>query len=169
VYVHLQPSAVEYVTGEGKGDIVDSSPLADWLIAECEKRHLSWSEASRKAGLSPNTISQIVGGTSAGTKRLAALADYFGVSREYLFRLAGLLEPLPPDEGFEEARLRASADELVRRWRLVHQYAPEQLDTLINIAYTQAVLVLSTAGVDTEHDEGEGEGMETKNTGKEVE
>lgn len=76
------------------------SNLAQWLIEECEKRNLSWAEASRNAGVSPNTISQIVNGVKPGQKRLLALAEYFGASPERVFRMAGLL----PDRATTDAQ-----------------------------------------------------------------
>ncbi len=51
-------------------------------MARCEELNLSWAEASRRAGVSPNAISEIVNGTPAGVKRLSALAEYFGASPE---------------------------------------------------------------------------------------
>ena len=115
---------------------MDSAPLADWLIAECERRHLSWSEASRKAGVSPNTISQIINGTPAGTKRLTALADFFGISPEYLFQLAGLL-PKPPAPN-DDPEIRRVAQEIIRIWRRLKDTDPEAARRLMNIAIVQA-------------------------------
>jgi len=56
-------------------------------------------------------------------------------------------------ESPEDAALRARAEELVRRWRLVARYSPDQIDTLVNIAFTQAALVLGAARVDEMEDE----------------
>lgn len=62
--VLLQVDPVKSLTGQP----MTQSNLAQWLIEECEKRNLSWAEASRNAGVSPNTISQIVNGVKPGQK-----------------------------------------------------------------------------------------------------
>jgi len=50
--------------------------LAQWLIAECARRGESYREASRKAGVANNTISEIINtGAQPGVKRLVALAQ----------------------------------------------------------------------------------------------
>ena len=94
--VLLQVDPVKSLTGQP----MTQSNLAQWLIEECEKRNLSWAEASRNAGVSPNTISQIVNGVKPGQKRLSALAEYFGASPERVFRMAGLL----PDRATTDAQ-----------------------------------------------------------------
>lgn len=87
---------------------MEPSPLARWLVEETAKRHISWNEACRQAGVAPNTISQIVSGMPPGVKRLLPLAQYFGVSADYFLRLAGHLPPVPdvPDlDAFAQAQL----------------------------------------------------------------
>jgi transcriptional regulator with XRE-family HTH domain len=61
--------------------------------------------------------------------------------------------PPPRSESHEDAMVRARVEELIRRWRLVAQYAPEQLDKLVNLAYTNAELVLGMAGAGEETEE----------------
>lgn len=74
-----------------QGDTVAQQQLAEWLVNECERRDLAWSVASRRVGVSPNTISEIVNGTPVGVKRILPFADLFSVPREFVLRLAGLL------------------------------------------------------------------------------
>lgn len=69
--------------------------LADWLLKQCDDRHLTATDASRRAGVAPNTISEIVNGTKPGLSRLTRLAAYFGVPTEYLLQMVGQL-PAPP-------------------------------------------------------------------------
>lgn len=67
--------------------------LIAWLTHELDERNLSQSEASRRAGLSLNAISEIMNGKKPGLRVSRALADFFGVSPEYVFRLVGHLPP----------------------------------------------------------------------------
>lgn len=119
--------------------------LANWLIAECEKRHLSWSAASRNAGLAPNTISEIVGGTPAGIKRLTALAEYFGSSPEYVLRLAGHLPERPTAE-VEDAELRYKLQQIAEILRDLPPDLKQQLVDQI-IIQTEAAKAAFAAGV----------------------
>jgi transcriptional regulator with XRE-family HTH domain len=79
------------------------TPLAKWLAMECQARNLSWSEASRRAGLDRSTISTLMRGTHPGLETCKALAAFFGVPTEHVLRLAGHLdnaaaaEELPPE------------------------------------------------------------------------
>jgi len=118
---------------------MNNHKLADWLIQQCEQRNLSWAEASRRAGVSPNTISQIVNGVPPGVKRLSALAEFFGVSNGYLFNLAGLLsEPLTPGNNHIPAEEQARIDHIIKVWREVAELDPGSLGVLLNIVEGQA-------------------------------
>jgi transcriptional regulator with XRE-family HTH domain len=106
---------------------MERNELSDWLIVQCRERHLSQSEASRRAGLGINAISEIKHGRTPGLKVCKALADFFGVSPLYVLRLAGLLPPVPERERFYEEicwvteKLSAGERQLVldfARWRL---------------------------------------------------
>lgn len=92
--MNLRQNVIDYST------TMSQEELAAWLMARCEELNLSWAEASRRAGVSPNAISEIVNGTPAGVKRLSALAEYFGASPERVFRMAGLL----PDRATTDAQ-----------------------------------------------------------------
>ena len=116
--------------------------LADWLIRECEKRNLSWTEASRRAGVAPNTISQIVNGTPAGIKRLRALAEYFSVPVMYFQQLAGLV-PISPNT--LDPALEAVADQLISIYYDLKQLDPDSAERLQRIAVLQAEMVLAAA------------------------
>ena len=96
---------------------------------------------------------------SAGAVILGKIALALGTTVEYL--LGQTDDPSRRVENVdgqiespEDVALRARAEELVHRWRLVARYSPDQLDTLVNIAFTQAALVLGAAKVDALEDEG---------------
>jgi len=117
--------------------------LAEWLIVECNKRNLSWAEASRRAGVAANTISQVVNGTPAGPKRLTALADYFNAPHAFVFQLAGLLSN-PADEDYDPL-VERYAGELIDIWRQLRELDPEAAQRLMNIGIMQGEMVLLAA------------------------
>lgn len=91
--------------------------LADWLISECDQRGLAWSEVCRRAGVSPNTISDAVNGTKIGPRRLLKLAAYFRVDPQFLMQLAGVLPAAPwtpPPKAARESRLDYLVDRLAK-------------------------------------------------------
>ncbi len=89
----------------------------EWLRDELNESNLSQSEASRRAGLNPNAISDIVNGKvkEVSLKTCKALARQFKTPIEEVMRLAGHLDP-PPKEGMalkellEAARLLSDED-----------------------------------------------------------
>ena len=90
---------------------------------------------------------------AAGAVIIGKIALALGTTVEYLLDQTDdpTRQPDSVDgqvESPEDTALRARAEELVRRWRLVARYSPDQLDTLVNIAFTQAALVLGAARVD---------------------
>jgi len=76
--------------------------LIAWLDTELEKANLSDSEASRRAGLSHVAIYDIRSGLRPGVKKCQALARLFGMSPEYVLRLAGHLPPEIPEHRRQE-------------------------------------------------------------------
>jgi len=118
-----------------------NSKIAAWLIDECNKQNLSWAEASRRAGVAQNTISQIVNGTPAGPKRLTALADYFGVPHQFIFELAGLLDPPPSEDS--DPLTRRYVDELLNIWHELRDSDPDAAQRLMGITIMQAEMVLA--------------------------
>ena len=83
-------------------------------MQQCDRLNLSWTEASRRAGVAPNTISEIVGGVQPGIKRITALAEFFGASPERLLRLAGRLPPEPETPLTDIPRLQQFAERVAR-------------------------------------------------------
>jgi transcriptional regulator with XRE-family HTH domain len=89
----------------------------EWLRDELNESNLSQSEASRRAGLNPNAISDIVNRKvkEVSLKTCKALARQFNTPVEKVMRLAGHLDP-PPEEGMtlkelvEAAKLLSAED-----------------------------------------------------------
>ena len=100
--------------------------LSAWLLVECEKRNLRFSEASRRAGVAPNTISAILNGQTPGLEVCKALAAFFGESPEYVLYLAGHI-PHKPD--FEVARLRSFA-------RRIEALPPSAQEVIMTAAFS---------------------------------
>ena len=118
--------------------------LRDWLNAECEKRNLSWREASFKAGVAGTTISNIMNGQRPGLEVCKALARSFGVSPEFVLRLAGHLPP-EPDPHRIPPHIREKAERLLDYWLKVRALDPESAERLTDIAVLQAEMVLAAA------------------------
>ena len=71
-----------------------------WLNEELNRRGWSSSELHRRSGMATSTISMVLGGQNKpGWDFCNAVAQALGESPEKVFRLAGLLPPLPaPDD-----------------------------------------------------------------------
>lgn len=71
-----------------------SETLASYLSTLCRERRISKRRASLDAGLHNAALSAIIRGVAnPGAETLLALAAYFQVPAENLFRLAGYLSP----------------------------------------------------------------------------
>jgi len=103
------------------------TPVAEWLIAQCQAHQLSWREASLRAGVDKGTISAIVRGHQPGLDVCKALAAFFRVPPEHLLRLAGHLEPVAEDLPPEVSLLLRELEQLpepmqriaVEAWRSI--------------------------------------------------
>lgn len=71
--------------------------LKVWLHQQMDARNLSQTAASKRAGLAPNAISEIMNGVNPGIEKCKALASYFGVPLSKVLVLAGHIET-PADE-----------------------------------------------------------------------
>lgn len=70
--------------------------LARWLEIELNKRSWSPSDLARQASLGNSTVTRILNGTrKAGPEVCVAMAKALGEPAEKVFRIAGLLPPLP--------------------------------------------------------------------------
>jgi transcriptional regulator with XRE-family HTH domain len=67
--------------------------LVDFLLKTCKEQGSSLRSLSKNAGLSPGTVHAIINRENEPSLRsLNQLADYLGVKRQYLWKLAGLLD-----------------------------------------------------------------------------
>jgi transcriptional regulator with XRE-family HTH domain len=75
----------------------------DWLRKEIRVRGISSADLARDSGLSPSTISRILGEhVTPGDDALSKIAKALGEPPEKIFRLAGRLPPAPETEGVEQ-------------------------------------------------------------------
>jgi transcriptional regulator with XRE-family HTH domain len=76
-----------------------------WIEQELDKRGWRQSDLARRAGLSEATLSRILNGSrKAGPETCVGIAAALEVPPEHVFRIAGLLPPLPsPVEEEQEA------------------------------------------------------------------
>lgn len=71
--------------------------LSDWLSNELGDRGWSQRELSRRSGISPTQISDIISGkANPGADSCVAIARALNEPPEDILRLAGILPPLPP-------------------------------------------------------------------------
>jgi len=71
--------------------------LSDWLVTELDVRGWSQRELSRRSGVSPTQISDIISGkANPGADSSIAIARALSKPPEDILRLAGILPPLPP-------------------------------------------------------------------------
>lgn len=73
--------------------------LTVWVLEELDKRGWKPADLAHRAGLSTGSLSNILNGNrKAGPDVCRAIADALGEPEEKVFRLAGLLSPLPATE-----------------------------------------------------------------------
>ena len=73
--------------------------LTPWLLKELENRSWRPADLARRAGLASGSLSNIlIGNRGVGPDICKAIAQALGEPPEKLFRLAGLLPPLPAPE-----------------------------------------------------------------------
>lgn len=77
----------------------------DWLLREAEKADLSFAEIARRGKISHARISQVLGGESPGYEFCVGIARGLKISREIVFRRAGLLSPKPAEDEITEELL----------------------------------------------------------------
>jgi len=84
--------------------------LVDFLLEQCKERGLSVRRLSLNSGLSPATVHNIIRRKYKPTLHsLNRIADYLGVQRELIWRLAGLSDNPgnPHGDGFSDIRLKS--------------------------------------------------------------
>ena len=144
-----------------KGERMDARVFGARVRALREARGWTQGQLAYKARTTAPQISRIENDERPGVQAvtIGRIAQALDTTVGYLLGQTGdpSRPPATSEEDADEVLLRTRADELIRRWRLVARYAPDQLETLINIAYTQASLVLGAASaedaVEVENDE----------------
>ena len=122
-------------------------PLGQYILELVRGQHLSMREASMKAGLAPETISQILRRGSLSRPRpetLEMIADALGGDYTRMMILAGHL-PSPRKNNGIDPELRAKADELIAIWEELKKSDPESANRLMRIAILQAEMVRAAA------------------------
>jgi transcriptional regulator with XRE-family HTH domain len=125
------------------------TPLARWLVAECEQRGITWAEGSRRAGLTKTMISQIVRQYRPGLKACDKLAHAFGRSPVEVLELAGWLSSAEgagrPRGGEHPSRELPGLGEVTRE---IRELRPEQRAVVLKLwrdALVNAYEVVATA------------------------
>jgi len=76
--------------------VIDKIGFSNWLIREIEERNLSQSKFADKIGLTRQAITNIITRQSMpSNETLKSMAHVLGCSDVYLFRKAGILDPIP--------------------------------------------------------------------------
>ncbi len=76
-----------------------ANALGEYLLGLCRERRVSRRAASLAAGLNNAALSAIIrGAVRPSAQTLIALADFFQVPADNLFRLAGYLPDITPDD-----------------------------------------------------------------------
>lgn len=70
----------------------------DYFIEQCDKHHKKPSQVAVENSIPLGSITAWKKGTEPNTKALRLLADYFGVSTDYLLGRSGADPELPADE-----------------------------------------------------------------------
>jgi len=88
------------------GNKLSDRQLHQFLLEACKSKGLSLRRLSLNSGLSPGTVYSIINRKYQPTLySLNLLADYLGIKREYIWRLAGLLKEVGSIEG--DARMQS--------------------------------------------------------------
>ena len=112
---------ISLILGSSWGPIMNE--LAKWLRGELERRGLTQLQAGVQAGVSQGTISDMLTkGHVPRIETLFRLADYFGLDRVEILRLAGHLrtgEELRAEQAFNGSAEDYLVQTLVREFRRV--------------------------------------------------
>jgi len=79
--------------------------FTQWLLKEINSRGLSYTQVAKKGGISHARISQVIGGEPPGKRFCIGISRALGVSRDEVFRRAGILPPGTPQNDQEQSAL----------------------------------------------------------------
>ena len=113
------------------------TPLAAWLRAQLDARHLSQRQLALAAGLATGTISAVMHGRVPKSTLVRKLANYFGAYEATVMELAGLvtLSDLPAEMPVE---LRDLVRRLYRLDEAERQIILTQVNQLIDLLQRDA-------------------------------
>lgn len=138
------PMSIECDTMASLGERMptENTPLAEYILDLLEKQNMSMREGSMRAGLAPETISQVIRRGRTNTPRpdtLRLIATALGGSYRKMMVLAGHLEPQPGIGGMDP-EIQEIVEELIDRWDSIARRDPsgESLRQLLTIVTTQA-------------------------------
>ena len=87
-------------------EVVSNEDFIAWINSQLRARDWSLRKLSREAGIHHGTISRVLSGhNSPGHDFCDGLARAFDMAPEEVYRLAGLLQPLPDDQITAESAL----------------------------------------------------------------
>ena len=120
----------------------EPTPLSQYILELLKNQNLSMREASMKAGLAPETISQIIRRGKTSTPRpdtLRLIASALGGSYQKMMILAGHMEEPPGFNGIKP-EIREVVYELIEIWSELEELDPsgEALRELLTVVQTQA-------------------------------
>lgn len=124
-------------TGADMGELTS---LGLYILDLIESQNLSMREASLKAGLAPETISQMLRRGKASTPRpdtLRLLADGLNGNYEYMMQLAGHLPPRSRGNTIP-AEQQARIEHIIDVWREIAELDPASLGRLLAVVEGQA-------------------------------
>jgi lambda repressor-like predicted transcriptional regulator len=110
--------------------------LVDFLLEQCRERGLSVRKLSLNAGLSPATIHNIIHRKyEPKVNTLNRIADYLGVDREFLWKLAGLTggETSSLEATIDDPRVRLRLEQISRLPKDVRDRLFSVIDVLISL------------------------------------
>jgi transcriptional regulator with XRE-family HTH domain len=118
---------------------MDDFPLGDYIATLLEQRHLSMREASMRADLAPETISQLLRRGPSSKPRpetLLMIAEALDGDYVHMLRLAGHLPEVDAEPTPTAVRLRA--EELIAKWREIYEVDPQAAENLMRLTVVQA-------------------------------
>ena len=105
--------------------------LAAWIRSELDKRRWSCKELARQANVSPATVYMFLNGQRSATYRFCTrIANAFGVPKERILRIAGLLSP--SGVGEEEVDRKRELDDY---WAYLNDGDRDTIISLVRILY----------------------------------